>query len=54
MTLTFDLSSEIGIPLTRALGNVYANFDFSNFSTTFFWFSSYEPVRDKELGDLVT
>ena len=32
MTLTFDLSSENWhTPLTRAMGNIYTNFDFSVF-----------------------
>jgi len=34
---------KIGIPLTRALGNVYTNFDFLRF----FLFSSYEAVSDR-------
>ena len=42
MTLTFDLSTKIGISLTRVLENVYANFDFSTFM-----FSSYELVLDR-------
>ena len=43
MTLTSDLSSESGTPLTRATGNVYADFDFS----TFFVGVTYEPVQER-------